>query len=411
MAAIKEESEDDLESLSESEFYSVVSGSDTSIDFALPPIGNKQSKNHHNEKESDDCSTVTSQSIGRFPRGRRASCPAIMGWDKDHLKYLVAGSNTLPEPVVSRAYQSLLSHTEPILKQNKPKEKRVLSYYDYVPSRKVYNEQDQFVRDQDRHMLKWELMVEERRRHQEAIAMEKELLGDDYNDPEDGEKEEEELEDIMLKRRLRRLHVTDSAYQGFFPQMDLYDFGQREKERQKQAQANSVQGKGRVQRRGSESHLKRRDSKPGQNGQHGQNGPRTERQLIRRESFSNELNQTKKLERTNTQTKINVLTPSQPSLQHRFISTAQPQTAQTKSGTQEMQFNVLSAMRSRFPEVRRTTSGMTNAPMAPGNLRQEPLTAPASTKFKRKRTMSLGNTSVLMPLRLAESLQQAQEQK
>ncbi|XP_003724202.2 uncharacterized protein LOC100892983 [Strongylocentrotus purpuratus] len=402
MAAIKEESDEDVESLSESEFYSVVSGSDTSIEFALPPIGNKQSRDHQNERKRDDCSTVTSQSIGRFPRGRRASCPAIMGWDKDHLKYLVAGSNTLPEPVVARAYQSLLSHTEPILKQNKPKEKRVLSYYDYVPSRKVYNEQDQFARDQDRHMLKWELMIEERRRHQEAIAMEKELLGDDYDDHEDGEKEEEELEDIMLKRRLRRLHVTDSAYQGFFPQMDLYDFGQREKERQKQAQANSVQGKGRVQRRGSESHLKRRDSKPGPNGQ---------RQLIRRESFSNELNQTKKLERTNTQTKINPLTPSQSSHQHRFISTAQPQTTQNKSGTQEMQFNVLSAMRSRFPEVRRTTSGMTDAPMAQGKLRQEPLTAPASTKFRRKRTMSLGNTSVLMPLRLAESLQQAQEQK
>ena len=79
------------------------------------------------------------------------------------------------ESILDRAFRTVADHRRPITRQTHFKPNSKLNHYDFIPRKVVYKESVQIEKDKKRTQLKWKLMEDEARRHQEAIELERQL--------------------------------------------------------------------------------------------------------------------------------------------------------------------------------------------------------------------------------------------
>ncbi|XP_022101817.1 uncharacterized protein LOC110985243 [Acanthaster planci] len=81
-----------------------------------------------------------------------------------------------PETVLDVAYRTILDYKHPVTLHRQPKADRQMDHYDYLPSIKVFSEEDHQKREAMRFQLKYQLQMEEKRKRQEILEMERDIL-------------------------------------------------------------------------------------------------------------------------------------------------------------------------------------------------------------------------------------------
>ncbi|XP_033108078.1 uncharacterized protein LOC117109772 [Anneissia japonica] len=139
--------------------------------------------------------------------------------------------------IISKAYSTLKSHKKPLALPGIPRSSRHISYYDYLPHRKVWSEKDQREKDRSRRMFRKEVQKELERQLANEEARDRDMFPkEDEVDTatDDGESYLEQY--FPSIRNTRRTSAQSSASTGngrrlsiqslhaFFPEIDNYDF-------------------------------------------------------------------------------------------------------------------------------------------------------------------------------------------
>ncbi|XP_071964207.1 uncharacterized protein [Antedon mediterranea] len=140
--------------------------------------------------------------------------------------------------IITRAYTTLNSHKRPLSLPGISRSSRHISFYDYLPHRKVWSEKDQRKRDRSRNLFREEVKRELERQQANEEAKDRELFPPKDEDVDIGEGQEDE-EESYLEQYFPSIRNRKSSVKGtrgrmgmqnvhtFFPEIENYDFAPR----------------------------------------------------------------------------------------------------------------------------------------------------------------------------------------